>query len=44
MTEVGVQPEVKVEMNSVDSILSTVQRTRLVTLLPTRRFVKGRPG
>lgn len=35
MAEARVQPEVKVEMNSVDSILSTVQRTQLVTLLPT---------
>src|SRR5262245_18850573 len=34
MAEAGVQPEVKVEMNSVDSILSTVRRTQLVTLLP----------
>src|SRR5689334_12971015 len=35
MTEAGVQADVKVEMNSVDRILSTVQRTELVTLLPT---------
>lgn len=35
LAEAGVQPQVKVEMNSVDSILSTVRRTQLVTLLPT---------
>lgn len=35
MAEAGVEPLVKVEMNSVDSILSTVRRTQLVTLLPT---------
>jgi LysR family cyn operon transcriptional activator len=35
MSEAGVRPEVRVEMNSVDGILSTVQRTQLVTLLPT---------
>jgi LysR family cyn operon transcriptional activator len=35
MAEAGVQADVKVEMNSVDRILSTVQRTDLVTLLPT---------
>jgi LysR family cyn operon transcriptional activator len=34
MSEAGVQPDVKVEMNTVDSILSTVRRTQLVTLLP----------
>ncbi len=35
MAEAAIQPEVKVEMNSVDSILSTVKRTQLLTLLPT---------
>ena len=35
MAEAGTQAEVKVEMNSVDSILSTVRRTQLVSLLPT---------
>ncbi len=35
IAETGVQPEIRVEMNSVDSILSTVRRTQLVTLLPT---------
>jgi LysR family cyn operon transcriptional activator len=35
MAEARAQPDVKVEMNSVDSILSTVRRTQLVTLLPT---------
>ena len=35
LAEAGIEPEVKVEMNSVDSILSTVRRTQLVTLLPT---------
>ena len=35
MARAGVHPDVRVEMNSVDSILSTVQRTQLVTLLPT---------
>ena len=35
MAEAGTQVEAKVEMNSVDSILSTVRRTQLVTLLPT---------
>jgi LysR family cyn operon transcriptional activator len=35
METAGVQPEVKVEMNSVESILSTVKRTQLVTILPS---------
>jgi LysR family cyn operon transcriptional activator len=35
MAEAAVQVEVKVEMNCVDSILSTVRRTQLVTLLPS---------
>jgi len=35
MAEARVEADVKVEMNSVDSILSTVRRTQLVTLLPT---------
>jgi LysR family cyn operon transcriptional activator len=30
----GVQPDVRVEMNSVESILSTVRRAKLATLLP----------
>jgi len=35
MADAAIQPEVRVEMNSVDSILSTVKRTQLVTILPT---------
>jgi LysR family cyn operon transcriptional activator len=33
--EAQVRPEVQVEMNSVESILSTVRQTRLLTLLPS---------
>jgi LysR family cyn operon transcriptional activator len=33
--DAGVQPEVRVEMNSVESILATVREARLVTLLPS---------
>lgn len=32
--EAAVEPKIKVEMNSVDGILSTVRRTSLMTLLP----------
>jgi LysR family cyn operon transcriptional activator len=32
--EAAVEPKIKVEMNSVDGILSTVRRTHLMTLLP----------
>ena len=35
MAKATVQPDVKVEMNSVESILSTVKRTQLMTLLPS---------
>jgi LysR family cyn operon transcriptional activator len=44
MAEAGAQPEVKVEMNSVDSILSTVRRTQLVTLLPTLALCRRDTG
>jgi LysR family cyn operon transcriptional activator len=33
--EAGVQPEAQVEMNSVESILSTVRQARLATMLPS---------
>jgi LysR family cyn operon transcriptional activator len=33
--EAAVKPDVRVEMNSVASILSTVRRTKLVSLLPS---------
>ena len=33
--EAGVQPSVQVEMNSVESILSTVRQTQLTTILPS---------
>jgi LysR family cyn operon transcriptional activator len=35
LAEAGVEPEVRVEMNSVASLLSTVRRTELVSLLPS---------
>jgi LysR family cyn operon transcriptional activator len=44
MAKAGVQPRVKVEMNSVDSILSTVRRTQLVTLLPTLALCRRETG
>ena len=44
MAEAGAQPEVKVEMNSVESILSTVRRTQLVTLLPTLALCQRENG
>jgi len=33
--QAGMQPDVRVEMNSVSSILSTLRRTRLISLLPS---------
>lgn len=44
MDEAGVRPQVKVEMNSVDSILSTIRRTQLVTLLPTLAICQKEMG
>ena len=35
LADAGVEPELKVEMNSVASILSTVRRTGLISLLPS---------
>lgn len=38
------QPGVKVEMHFVDSILSTIQRTQLMTLLPTLAVCRRETG
>jgi LysR family cyn operon transcriptional activator len=35
LAEAAVEPELRVEMNSVSGLLSTVRRTRLVSLLPS---------
>ena len=42
--EAGVQPEVRVEMNSVASILATVRRTRMATLLPSLALCQREEG
>jgi len=42
--EAGVEPEVRVEMNTVASILSTVRRTRLVSLLPSLAMCQNDEG
>ena len=42
--EAAVKPELRVEMNTVASILSTVRRTQLVSLLPSLALCRQEPG
>jgi LysR family cyn operon transcriptional activator len=44
ITETAIQPHIKVEMNSVESLLSTVKRTDLLTLLPSLALCHRDPG
>jgi len=42
--EAGVRPEVNVEMNAIESILQTVQHTRLMSILPALAMLRRDTG